>query len=151
MELKALEKSSRRVQRSLQGRDDIKREVAWTIASHPPLTHTPSCSGGSNSRTWWCTMVIRHYDTNRRKTSPTAMARWPPFFFLLARRVAPQRWGVMTDGARPEARRLTNLVRAAKTWLAWLGEGHLMASWRWLGRKPDGPGAELLGKDLTPL
>ena len=54
-------------------------------------------------------------------------------------------------GVRPEAKQLTNLVRAANNWLDWSGEGHPTASRRWLGRRPDGPGAEPLGKDLTPL
>ena len=45
-----------------------------------------------------------------------------------------------------------NLVRNVRHWLARSGEGHLIiASRRWLGRRPEGPGAEPLGNDLTPL
>ena len=51
----------------------------------------------------------------------------------------------------PAARRLTNPVREASTRFAWSGEGHPTASRRCLGHKPDGPGAEPLGKDLTPF
>ena len=58
---------------------------------------------------------------------------------------------MMVGGARPAARRLTNLVREASTRFAWSGEGHPTASRRWLGRRLDGPGAEPLGKDLTPF
>ena len=47
MELKALEKSRRRVQHTLSGRDDIKWEVAWTMASQAPQTLTPNCKGQS--------------------------------------------------------------------------------------------------------
>ena len=57
----------------------------------------------------------------------------------------------MVGGAWPDARQLTNLVRVTSTLLAWSGEGHETASRRWLGRKPEGPGAEPLGKDLTAL
>ena len=58
---------------------------------------------------------------------------------------------MVVGGARPAARRLTNLVREASTKFAWSGEGHPTASRRWLGSRPDGPGAEPLGKDLTPF
>ena len=65
--------------------------------------------------------------------------------------VRPSHCSVLCSCMGVGVRGLTNLVRAAKTWLAWSGEGHPMASWRWFGRRPDGPGAEPLGKDLTPL
>ena len=97
-----------------------------------------------------CTREARHFDIRRRSTSPTAIGRWPPFFFLLARSEAPQRCGVMVGGARPAARRLTKLVRKARIRFAWSGEGQPTASRRWLGRRPEGPGAEPLGKDPTP-
>ena len=97
------------------------------------------------------TREARHSDTRRRSTSPMAMGRRPPFFFLLARSEAPQRCGVMVGGARPAARMLMKLVREARTRFAWSGEGQPTASRRWLGRSPEGPRAELLGKDFTPL
>ena len=34
--------------------------------------------------------------------------------------------------------------------MAQSGDGHPTASRRWLGRRPDGPGAEPLGNDFTP-
>ena len=57
----------------------------------------------------------------------------------------------MEGGARPAARRLMKRVRHDRSRLAWSGEGHPTASLRWLGRKPDGPGADPFGKDLAPL
>ena len=57
----------------------------------------------------------------------------------------------MAVGAWPAAKRLRNLVRGDKTRAARSGEGQHTASRRWLGRRPDGPGAEPSGKDLTPL
>ena len=57
----------------------------------------------------------------------------------------------MAVGAWPAAKRLRNLVRGDKTRAARSGEGQHTASRRWLGRRPDGPGAEPFGKDLTPL
>ena len=120
------------------------------MASQPPWTLTPSCRGASRERTGWRTREARHFDTSRRSTSPMAMGRWPPFF-LLARREAPQRCGVTVGVARPAARRLTNLVREARTRFAQSGEGQHTASRRSLGRSPDGPAAEPFGNDLTPL
>ena len=57
----------------------------------------------------------------------------------------------MEGGVRPAASRLTNLVSDVSNWLARSGEGHPTASLIWLGRRPEGPGAETLGKDLAPL
>ncbi len=57
----------------------------------------------------------------------------------------------MTEGGiLPAARRLTKRVRRDKIWPAWSGEGHPAASLRWLGRKPEGPGADPIGNDLVP-
>lgn len=75
------------------------------------------------------------------------MGRKPPDF-LFGSRVALQRWGVMEVGAQPVA---MNLVSEVRTKFARSGEGHSTASHRWLGRRPDGPGADPLGKDFTPL
>ena len=58
---------------------------------------------------------------------------------------------MMVGGARPAASRLRNLVREERNWLALSGEGQPTASWRWLGRSPEGPGSEPLGNDCTPL
>ncbi len=66
-------------------------------------------------------------------------------------RVAPQRCGRMKGGARPEARRFTRLVREKRILLALSGEEQRTASQRWLGRRPEGPGAEPGGNDLTLL
>ena len=50
-----------------------------------------------------------------------------------------------------EASKLMNLVRAESISRALSGDGHIMASRTWLGRRPEGPGAEPLGNDLTPF
>ena len=42
-------------------------------------------------------------------------------------------------------------VREEITWLDRSGEGHPTASSRWLGRRPDGPGANPLGNDFIPF
>ena len=57
----------------------------------------------------------------------------------------------MVGGARSAASRLRNLVREERNRLALSGEGQPTASQRWLGRSPEGPGAEPLGNDRTPL
>ena len=44
---------------------------------------------------------------------------------------------------------MTNLVRAESISRALSGDGHIMASRTWLGQRPEGPGAEPLGNDLT--
>ena len=150
MLLKALEKS-RRVHCWLSCNDVISWEVACTMASQPPWTLTPSCRGASREMAREHAREARHFETSRHSTSPTAMERWPPFLFLLARREAPQRCGVMVGGGRPAASSLKNLVREERNRLALSGEGQPTASWRWLGQNPEGPGAEPLGKDRTPL
>ncbi len=43
-----------------------------------------------------------------------AIGQTPPLFMRMAIRVAPQRWGKMVGGARPEVRRFTRLVRKMK-------------------------------------
>ena len=38
-----------------------------------------------------------------------------------------------------------------RTWLAQSEDGQPTASWRWLGRRPEGPGADAPEKDFTLL
>ena len=121
------------------------------MASQPPLTFTPSCKGASTERVAGRAVRARHFDTNRRRTSPTAIGRRRPFFFVQASKVAPQRCGRIEGGVWPEASKLTNLVRAESISRALSGDGHIMASRTWLGRRPEGPRAEPLGNDLTPF
>ena len=106
MELKAFEKSRRRVHYSLGGMlASLWTEfTACTMASDPTLTPTPNWSGVrvsmASDRARW----ERHLDVRRRRTSPTAMGRRPPPFFLDARRVAPQRCGMISGGQWPAHR-----------------------------------------------
>ena len=141
MLLKALLKSSRSVQLCSAGEKDISWEVAWMIASQPPLTQTPSWQGVSEEKAAECAVMARDFEVRCRSTSPTAMGRSPPLLFGLARRLALQRKGRTGGGVRPDARKFTKAVREESTWFIY----------RWLGCKPDGPGAEPLGNDFTPF
>ena len=116
-----------------------------------PLTPTTSCRGVSVEMAEWREALVRHFEVSRRRTSTMAMGRCSPLFFREARRVALQRWGRTEGGALPAARRLMRQVREERAWVARSGEGHTTASRRWLGRRPDGPGAGAFGKDLTAL
>ena len=98
---------------------------------------------------WMMASWARHLDTRRRRTSPTAIGRRPPFFFLQASKEAPQKWGRTDCGVRPEASRLTNFVKAKRDSRDLSAEGHSTASRTWVGRRPEGPGAEPDGKDFT--
>ena len=77
MLLKALEKSSRRVQRSPDLVDGSSNtlETEWTMASHPILTPTPTWRGERVEIDSSWTARDRHFDVRRRRTSPTAMGR----------------------------------------------------------------------------
>ncbi len=77
MQLKALEKSRKRPQ-GLLDVEESKWEVAWIIASQPPLTATPSWRGVRVEVTVLREEYDRHLEVSRRSTSPTAMGRWPP-------------------------------------------------------------------------
>ena len=85
------------------------------------------------------------------KDFPNSSGVEAPFFFRLASSVAPRKWGITIRGVCPEARRLTKLVREKSNLLARSGEGQRATSRRWLGRRPDGPGADPEGKDFTPF
>ena len=52
MLLKALVKSNKTVQQWLGMKEDSREETLWTIASHPPLTPTPSWRGVSVAKAW---------------------------------------------------------------------------------------------------
>ena len=151
MLLKALEKSSRRVQRSpdLVDGSSNTRQTEWAMASHPILTPTPTWRGVEIASSW--TARERHCDIRWRRTSPTAMGRRPPLFFSQARRVAPQRCGITSCGVRPATRSLTTPKRARIAWVVQSGEGHRTASFRWFACRLDGPGTEPLGKDFKAL
>ena len=56
---------------------------------------------------------------------------------------------MITGGNFPAASVLTKDVREERKLAAWLGDGQQTASLRWLGRRPEGPGAETLGKEQT--
>ena len=117
MELKAFEKSTRRMKRS-SGRilgSSRQLETEWTMASHPDEKPTPNCRGAkTSSASHWVALAV-HLEVSRRRTSPTAIGRRPPHFFLQGNRMAPQRWGVMLLGILPVQSRLTKLVSLPTT------------------------------------
>ena len=76
------------------------------------------------------TALATHFEVRRRRTSPMAIGRKPPFFFLHGKREAPQRLGMTAEGAFPAHRRLTTLVRSCKALFARSGDGQKMASFR---------------------
>ena len=65
--------------------------------------------------------------------------------------MAPHRCGRTECGIRPEASRLTNIVRAERIPRDLSGEGANTVSRMWVGRRPNGPGADPEGKDFTPF
>ena len=73
--LKALEKSNSKDQPQLGGEEDIRLETAWTMASHPPLTPTPSWRGVREVEARERETMARHLEMSRRRTSPTAIGR----------------------------------------------------------------------------
>lgn len=75
------------------------------------------------------------------------MGRSPPFYFFTASRLAPQRWGATSAGARPVARMLTKSVRALKARAPRAAAGERIASFKWLAWSREGPGAESEGKE----
>ncbi len=131
--------------------EESRCKVVWMMASQPPFIPTPSWRGVSEEIAKRQEVEARHLEVSRCRTSPTVMGWWLPLFLGETRRMAPQRWGRTEEGALPAANRLTRLVRVVRAWAAQSGEGHRIASWRWLGRRPEGPGAEALGNDRTPL
>ena len=92
----ALEKSTSRVNLWSEG----MLVSPWTLitecrmASQPPGSPTPTCDGDRNLRASGSTARAAHLEVSRRRTSPTAIGRRPPSFFLQGRREAPQRYGM---------------------------------------------------------
>ena len=75
----------------------------------------------------------------------------PPFFFLMASKVAPQRYDAISGGAPPAAKRLTAAVITLRARVPQLAVGQRVASLRWLALRREGPGAELEGNDRRAL
>ena len=75
MELKAFEKSTRRMKRFSGGMLGSSRPLATacTMASHPAGMPTPSWRGARNSRALRRTDLAAHFEVRRRRTSPTAI------------------------------------------------------------------------------
>ena len=155
MQLKVFLKSRRSILHSFEGMEGSSSVLAteWTMASHPTRTPTLSCRGVRILKASSCAKRERHLEVSRRSTSPTAIGRWPPPFFLLAWSVAPQRWIATArgrgGGALPTARKFTTLVRAWRAWAARMGEGQRTASLRWVALRLEEPGAEPPGKDFN--
>ena len=88
IELKALEKSTSRV--SLWSEEMLLSPCILVteckMASQPPGSPTPTCNGESSWRALDSTARAAQLDVSRQRTSPTAIGRRPPSFFLQGRR-----------------------------------------------------------------
>ena len=116
--------------------------------SAAPRTPTPTCRGDSPPTCALATPVESNaFPTNRRRVSPTATGRTPPSDFCSGVRLAPQRYGLWCAGSSPAAhfsvRATRDRTRPRPPPL------RRRASWRWDGRKPEGPGALALGNLRT--
>ena len=115
--------------------------------SAPRDTPTPTCSGASAEASSFATAVLsRVLQASLRRTSPTAIGRTPPSFFRKGVKFAPQRTGAISSGIRPCAHMWQNRAKADTRGAP--RAGRRKASCRCDARKPEGPGAELLGKDV---
>ena len=84
--------------------------VAWMAFSAPAGTATPTCAGQKKSRAPSRTASRRHFPVKRRRSSPTAIGRSPPFGLGTATRRAPARKGATALQASPRASKLTKAV-----------------------------------------
>ena len=153
IELKALEKSTRRAQRDSGRIEELfKREAKeCTMGSQPAGIPTPTWRGERISTASDCTARATHFVFRHRKTSPIAMGRSPPSFFWQAIREALHRKGIMHLGAHPAESRLTIPTRPLRANSARIGEGQKTVSFRWLALRHEGPGAVPLGNDFKAL
>ena len=151
MVLNALMKSSWRNHLESSGiRGSLKlARTAWMIASAPARTPTPTWDGERKRDARSDISKARTLETRRRRTSPTAMGRWPPSFLLMAKRFALQK-KIATDGGRfPAANLLTKRVRATAQLSPRACAGAVRANFRCSARNPEGPGAVPFLKDRT--
>ena len=120
--------------------------VAWTAFSAPAKTATPTCAGQKKSRAASRTASTNHLPVRRRRSSPTAMGRSPPFGFGTATRRAPVRNGATAAQASPRASKLTRAVSCASRPADDPGRQASSKSWT---RRPEGPGAETAGDSVS--
>ena len=66
------------------------RRIAWTAASAPPATPTPTCLGCRTLLRSSMTCRLAHSATNLLMVYPTAIGRTPPYFLYIARRRPPK-------------------------------------------------------------
>ena len=144
MRLNALEKSSLR--RTLLWAPScrlVQARTVWIPVSAPDLMPTPSCVGQNVRRASSCTSCIRHLPVSRRRISPTAIGRTPPFGLGTATSPAPASTGAIKGQAWPCAIKFT---RRAKWTTRLCVEPGAPASRRCWMRRPEGPGAVSAGK-----
>ena len=121
--------------------DWTKARTACAAASHPPLTPTPSWTGGSCLRSSGMTRFAAIFEANRRKTLPTAIGRMPPSFFWSAVKFAAKRrsracWGIWPS--RSFEQRLANAFIKRRPASAVCGA---TISFKCPGRRPSTPPA----------
>src|SRR6267154_344893 len=105
-ELKALEKSN--LVKILSDLEILSQYilVAWTAASIPPLTPTPTCKGASRGASFSEADPFASFEESPLKVSPTTIGLIPPPFLLRAISLTPKKKGWINDGTFPNVIKL---------------------------------------------
>ena len=146
-QLNAFLRSTCKMAQSGPGRLWMTCRRPCAMREHAFGTATPSWCGRSlRSSDFTSSVWRRTFPTNRRRTSPIAMGRTPSSFFFKGIRRPQQRAGAWAAGKSPEAPMATNDPKRDNRDAA-CAEDFWISSTRCWGRRPDGPGADPLGKD----
>ena len=106
---------------------------------------TPHCRGCRLLICCKAGVVLRRtLPTRRRSVSPTAIGLMPPSFLVSGMRVLAHRASCAACGSAPAHAALTKAPRPICS--ACVLPGRRRQSFKWAGRRPDGPGAEPGGK-----
>ena len=120
--------------------------VCWRVLpkrSHAPGEPMPCCKGSileMASFVWG--RFTRYFSMTRRRVSPTATGRTPfPVGFFRGIRLASQSQLAAETGRSPVSQISVRRARPSRRrldpdWSPW------RISWRWRGRRPEGPGAQ---------
>ena len=120
--------------------------TAWTAASAPPLTPTPTCTGDSKSdeaTDRQATLAMR-----RRNVPPIAIGRAPPSFFSNESNLQPKNLGRIAAGMLPLRQRFVNDKREFISFTAPSKANDPVSCLRCDGLSPSNPPAEAQLNDL---